>query len=90
MPLKHCTRHTKICHHCLFAAQCGSLGALPDYLEEQGDLDYGTDYQALLASAIQLFCKHDVHKIWRWFPDQDTICLTAAEFRLVHDCCVPP
>ncbi len=77
------------CHHHVVTAHCAVPGALPDYLEEQGDLVEGTDYQALLTSAIQLFHKFGEHKTWRWFPDQDAMCLTQAEFRLVHECCVP-
>ncbi len=64
-------------------------GALPDYLEEQGDLVEGTDYQTLLTSAIQQLHRVGEHKTWQWFSGQDAMCLTQAEFRLVHECCVP-
>ena len=81
--------HTRICHHRLVAAHCAGSGALPDYLEEQGDLVEGTDYQALLTSAIQQLHHIGEHKTWQWFSGQDAMCLTQAELRLVHECCVP-
>lgn len=76
MPLKHSAMHIRICHHWLVVAHCAFPGALPDYLEEQGDLVDGTDYLALLVSIIELFCKHGVHKTWQWFADKDAMCLT--------------
>ncbi|KAL0044484.1 hypothetical protein WJX82_009115 [Trebouxia sp. C0006] len=38
----------------LASAHCADPGALPDYLEKQGDVNKGTDYQTLLTSAVQL------------------------------------
>ncbi len=89
VPLKHCTTHTKIGHRRFVAAHCADSGALPDYLEKQGDVNKGTDYQTLLTSAVQLFRKLDEHKTWRWIPNSGTMCLTEADLRSVHECCVP-
>ncbi len=63
--------------------------ALPDYLDDPVDLDNGTDHQAVLALAVGRLRNFGVHTVWRWLPDQDIMCLTPAEFRLVCDCCLP-
>ncbi|DBB14518.1 TPA: hypothetical protein ACH3X3_004798 [Trebouxia sp. C0006] len=65
----------------LASAHCADPGALPDYLEKQGDVNKGTDYQTLLTSAVQLFRKLDEHKTWRWIPNSGTMCLTEADLR---------
>ena len=71
------------------APQSASAGALPDCLDEPGDLQNGTDHQAALAHAVERLCNFGVHTVWRWLPDQDVMCLTPAEFRLVCDCGLP-